>query len=383
MAAAWTGPVACSFYVLYASAMWKSPNKARKGRGAVSNRTGRFEPEERIAVDDGWGMPEVDNEEEPSPLRTTLYIDKSRKAITRNNSPDIGFDRSINPYKGCEHGCIYCYARPTHAYLGLSPGLDFETKIFHKPDAPEQLARELSQPGYRPEPIMLGANTDPYQPAERYLELTRRILETLAEFQHPVQIITKSDLILRDRDILGAMAEQGLAKVAVSVTTLDSRLGRLLEPRAPVWSRRLAAICGLSEAGVPTAVMSAPVIPALNDSEMEAILEAAAEAGARGAGYVLLRLPLEIADLFREWLEEHFPDRAAHVLSLVRQTREGSLYQSEWGTRMKGSGPYADLIRQRFQAATRRLGLNSQRRPLDVSLFRVPDRPGAQLSLFR
>lgn len=352
-------------------------DRPRKGRGAVGNTTGRYEAESRSAIDDGWGSAD----EEPAPIRTTLGIDSARKIITRNQSPDVPFDRSINPYKGCEHGCIYCFARPTHAYLGHSPGLDFETKLYWKPDAPDLLARELRHPKYQPATIALGANTDPYQPVERQQRLTRRILEVLAAFDHPVGIVTKSNLVLRDLDILAPMAERGLARVAVSVTTLDRTLARRMEPRAPTPARRLDAIRGLASASIPVTVLAAPVIPALNDHEIEKILEAAAQAGAGAAGYVLLRLPLEIKELFDDWLNAHYPDRARRVLSLIRQTRGGNLYQAEFGKRQTGEGSYAAQIRQRFTRACRKLNLHRGHPPLDTTRFHRPPQPGDQLEL--
>ncbi len=357
------------------------PKQALKGRGAVSNRSGRYETEQRVAVDDGWATPE---DGEPEALRpsTTVTVDSSRTVIARNQSPDVPFDRSINPYRGCEHGCVYCFARPTHAWLGLSPGLDFETKLLAKPDAAALLTRELSKPGYQPAAIALGTNTDPYQPLERKLTITRQVLEVLWRARHPITIVTKSALVLRDLDILAPMAEAGLAKVMVSVTTLDRTLARKMEPRAPAAARRLAAIEGLNKAGVPVGVLAAPMIPALNDDELERILEAAAEAGAATAGYVLLRLPLEIKELFEEWLEAHFPDRKDHVLSLVRQTRGGRLYDPTWGKRQKGEGAYAQLLARRFQLACKRLGLNRNDWQLDNSQFRAPRPVSPQLSLF-
>ncbi len=358
------------------------PDLPRKGRGAVSNPTGRYEPGRRVAEDDGWGAPD---EDDLPPFRTTVAYDASRTIIARNQSPDIPFDQSINPYRGCEHGCVYCYARPTHAYLGLSPGLDFETKLFAKPDAPALLRQELAKPGYRPALIALGTNTDPYQPVERGLRITRGILEVLAECHHPVGIVTKSALIQRDIDILGPMAARGLAMAYVSVTTLDRDLARRMEPRAAAPTRRLETIRALAQAGIPTGVMTAPIIPALNDHEMERILEEAAGAGAAFAGYVLLRLPLEIKDLFSEWLQAHAPGKARHVLSLVRQTHGGALYDPAFGRRMKGEGPYAQLIAQRFKLACERLGFNRQRWRGDISQFRPPVPEPAdrrQLSLF-
>ena len=346
------------------------------GRGALSNASGRYERESRVLVDDGW-----EDGEEPDSLKTEILRDSSRTIITRNKSPDISFDRSINPYKGCEHGCIYCFARPMHAYLGLSPGADFESKIFAKPNAAELLRKELSAPGYVPRTIAMGTNTDPYQPVEKRMRIMRSILEVLWEFKHPVGIVTKSALILRDLDILAPMAELGLAKVGVSVTTLDRELARSMEPRASTPPRRLEAIRALNAAGVPAAVMFAPVIPALNDDEMESVLEAAAARGAKSAGYVLLRLPLEIKDLFREWLEAAQPGRAKHVMSLIRSMRGGKDYDPQWHLRMRGQGPYAEMIARRFQIATKRLGLNQIRHPLDVGKFQPPPQIGQQLAL--
>ncbi len=353
----------------------------RKGRGSVTNASGRFEREERVAFDDGWGVPGA--EPEPMPLATRLQIDSTRTIIARNNSPDIGFDRSINPYRGCEHGCIYCYARPSHAYLGLSPGLDFESRIFYKPQAAALLRQELCKKGYSCRPIALGSNTDPYQPAERRLEITRSILEVLRDFRHPVTIVTKGALIQRDIDILAEMAQMRLACVTVSVTSLDRKLARVMEPRAATPQRRLETIAALAKAGVPTGVLSAPMIPALNDAEMEDILAAAKEAGAATAGYTMLRLPLELKALFKEWLETHVPNRAAHVLSLVAQSHGGKLYDSTWAKRMVGYGPYADMLSMRFDKACRRLGLDRRHtEPLDTSLFRAPAKETTQLALF-
>jgi DNA repair photolyase len=348
-----------------------------RGRGALSNASSRYDRETRVLVDDGW----QNEEEELPPLKTDVMKDSSRTIITRNNSPDISFSQSINPYKGCEHGCIYCFARPTHAYLGLSPGADFESKLFAKPNAAELLARELSAPGYVPKIIAMGTNTDPYQPTEKRMRITRSILEVLRDFRHPFGIVTKSALILRDLDILAPMAAEGLAKVAISVTTLDRKLARTMEPRASTPPKRLEAIRVLSEAGVPTSVMFAPVIPALNDEELEAVLSAAKDHGAGSAGYVLLRLPLEIKDLFREWLETNEPGRAKHVMSLVRQMRGGKDYDSTWHTRMKGTGPYAELIARRFHMAVKRLGLNREPHPLVLNKFKRPPQLGEQLAL--
>jgi DNA repair photolyase len=347
-----------------------------RGRGALSNAVGRYERETRVLVDDGWNA-----DDELPPVKTEVLRDSARTIITRNQSPDISFDQSINPYKGCEHGCIYCFARPTHAYLGLSPGADFESKIFAKPNAAELLARELSAPGYVAKVIAMGTNTDPYQPVEKRLRITRSILEVLYEFRHPVGIVSKSPLILRDLDILAPMAELGLAKVALSITTLDRKLAREMEPRAGTPPRRLQAIRELRKAGVPAGVMFAPVIPALNDEELESVLEASVDAGAMSAGYVLLRLPLEIKDLFREWLEANAPDRAKHVMSLVRQMRGGKDYDSTWHTRMRGTGPYAEMIARRFHMAVKRLGLNRGASPLTLAKFRKPAQIGDQLAL--
>src|SRR5215510_5015194 len=348
----------------------------RRGRGTLSNASGRYEPLARIAFDDGW-----QSLEDLPPFQTTVSIDATRKIITRNDSPDISFDRSINPYRGCEHGCVYCFARPTHAYLGLSPGLDFESKLFVKPDAPKLLEKELSAPGYEPRTIAIGTNTDPYQPIERKYQVMRGILETLERAGHPVGIVTKSALILRDLDILARMAERNLVKVALSVTTLDAKLARKMEPRAATPMRRLETMRRLSQAGVPATVMVAPVIPALNDMEIERILEAASTAGVKEAGYVLLRLPLEVRDLFREWLMANYPDRYRHVFKLIRDMRGGKDYDSTWGTRMKGTGPYAWMIGRRFEMACEKLGFNAARSALTTEHFQKP-RPGAeQLSL--
>jgi DNA repair photolyase len=354
------------------------PPKAPRGRGATSNASGRFESLAREAFDDGWN----DDDEALNPLRTTVTPEKARVIITRNDSPDVGFDRSINPYRGCEHGCIYCYARPAHAYMGLSPGLDFESRLFFKPHAARLLEAELARKAYVPGVIHIGGNTDPYQPQERGLKVTRGILEVMERFRQPLSIITKSALIARDIDILGPMGKAGLARAAVSVTTLDRALARAMEPRAATPERRLEAVRRLSEAGTPTIVMFAPVIPGLNDHELEAVLKAAAGAGAVGAGYVVLRLPREIKDLFAAWLAERRPDRAERVMSLVRQMRGGKDYDAEWGQRMKGDGPIADVIAQRFKIARRRFGLDRALPPLDVSQFKVPPKAGDQGDLF-
>lgn len=349
----------------------------RKGRGAIGNPGSRFETRFRVAEDDGWYR-----EAEPQTLRTTLEVDAARTVISRNASPDVPFEQSVNPYRGCEHGCVYCFARPTHAYLGLSPGLDFETRLFYKPDAPERLAAELSRRGYRCRPIALGINTDAYQPVERRTRLTRRLLEVCADFLQPVSIVTKSALIERDLGVLANMAGQGLVQVMVSVTTLDGVLARSLEPRAAAPARRLRTIAALHEAGVPVGVLCAPVIPALNDAEIESILAAAHEAGARTGGYVVLRLPHELKDVFREWLRHHLPLKADHVMSVLQQMRGGRDYEAGFGTRMRGRGPFADLLAQRFRLACRRQGMDAALPRLDCDRFRVPPRGGDQLSLF-
>jgi DNA repair photolyase len=351
----------------------------RRGRGAVSNVSGRFEREQRAAFDDGWGS----LDETPPPLTTQVTRDTSKTIIATNESPDVGFDRSINPYRGCEHGCIYCFARPTHAYLGLSPGLDFESKLFIKPDAPALLEKALSRRGYRCRPIALGTNTDPYQPLEQKLGITREVLKVLAAFSHPFSIVTKSNLVARDIDIIAPMAARGLAKVCVSVTSLDRALARRMEPRAPTPQRRLAALAALAEAGIPTGVMLAPLIPALNDIELEKILAAAAETGAKEASYIFLRLPLEIKTLWQEWLAQHYPDRAARITSLIRQSRGGRDYDPTFGKRMSGEGPYARMVADRFDKAIRRLGMNrTDMAPLDTTQFRPPPAARAQLELF-
>ncbi len=351
---------------------------AVRGRGARSNRSGRFEAHAREDFDDGW----TDGEALPPRIDDTLTAVASRKIITTNDSPDIGFERSINPYVGCSHGCIYCYARPSHAYMGLSPGLDFESRIFFKPDAAALLERELSRPGYGPKTIHIGGNTDPYQPAEKGLGITRAVLQVLDRFNHPISIITKNALITRDLDILGPMGRRGLARAVVSVTTLDRRLARAMEPRAATPDRRIETLARLAAAGVPAFVSVAPIIPGLTDHEIEAIVARAAAAGVSGAHYTVLRLPLEIKDLFREWLAAERPDRAARVMSLVRQMRGGKDYDAQWGQRMTGGGPIADLISTRMRAARKRHGLDAERRPLDLSLFAVPPKAGDQLSLF-
>src|ERR1700742_2864111 len=349
----------------------------RRGRGAQSNESGRFEAEARVAFDDGW-----QSLDELPPFKTTVALDTARKVNSRNDSPDIGFDRSINPYRGCEHGCVYCFARPTHANMGLSAGLDFESKLFVKPDAPELLERELSAPRYSPRVIAIGTNTDPYQPIERRYEVMRGILEVLERAGHPVGIVTKSALVTRDIDILSRMARRNLVKVALSVTSLDPKLSRVMEPRAATPARRLETIRQLSEAGIPTSVMVAPVIPAINDMEIERILDAAVAAGAKEAGYVLLPLPLELRDLFREWLIENFPDRHNHVFKLIRDMRGGKDYDAKWGERMTGSGPIAWMIGRRFEAACERLGLNRRKLKLATEHFAATKKRPQQLDLF-
>ena len=353
------------------------PPEQRRGRGAASNSTGRFEPQVRESFDDGW-----DVTEDLEALRTDVQIERPRKIITRNDSPDISFDRSINPYRGCEHGCVYCFARPTHAYMGLSPGLDFETKLFVKDGAAELLERELAASNYQPRTIAMGTNTDPYQPIERQYRVTRSVLEVLDRANHPVGIVTKSALIMRDLDILESMAKRGLVKVAFSVTTLDRALARTMEPRASSPDRRLAAIEALAGAGVPTGVMVAPIVPAINDAEIETILSRAYALGAREAGYVMLRLPLELKELFTEWLVANFPGKARHVLSLVRDMRDGKLNDATWGKRMTASGPYAWMIGRRFEVAAEKLGFLKTRVKLRTDLFSPPKRAVAQLSLF-
>nr|WP_294544628.1 PA0069 family radical SAM protein [uncultured Rhodopila sp.] len=347
------------------------PGKQTAGRGAVSNPGVRFDAHAAFPFDDGWETLTQDIGDLPR-LDTSLIRDSSRSAISWNASPDIGFDRAVNPYRGCEHGCIYCYARPSHAYLGYSPGLDFETKLTFKPDVAELLEKELRKPGYAARTLALGSNTDPYQPIERTLKLTRSVLEVLDRYNHPVGIVTKSAGVLRDLDILASMARRNLVRVHLSVTTLDPRLARVMEPRAATPARRLQAVAELTRAGVPAGVLAAPMIPGLNDAEMEKILEAAAAAGARHAGYILLRLPLELRQMFEAWLHTHFPDRARHVLSLIRQTRAGELNDPRFHHRFTGQGPYADLLGQRFGKASRRFGFEEARTQLDCTRFAVP-----------
>lgn len=357
----------------------KQRSLARHGRGAVTNPGVRYDRHLTEPVDDGWAF--LTDLDEPPPLRTTLHRDGSKSAIAWNDSPDIGFDRAVNPYRGCEHGCVYCYARPSHAYLGYSPGLEFETEIVYKPDIAALLERELAKPGYQPRTLALGSNTDPYQPVERTLRLTRSVLEVLERFNHPVGIVTKSASVVRDIDVLQRLAKRGLVRVLVSVTTLDSSLARRMEPRASSPALRLRAITALSQAGIPTGVLAAPMIPGLNDAEMESILEAAHRAGARSAGYVLLRLPLELREVFAAWLEEHVPDRARRVLALIRQTRSGALNDSRFHDRFKGTGPYAGMLHQRFERLRGKLQL-SERTPLDATQFRPPAAQQQQLTLF-
>jgi DNA repair photolyase len=348
-----------------------------RGRGAAVNPMPRFDRYQRESFDDGWQA-----FEDLPPFATEVQIDKSRTVIARNDSPDLPFDQSVNPYRGCEHGCIYCFARPTHAYLGLSPGLEFETKLFAKPDAARLLEREIAKPNYEVKTLAIGTNTDPYQPVEKKYRIMREILEVLDAASHPVTIVTKSALVMRDIDILSRMAERGLAKVAVSVTTMDRALARAMEPRASTTSRRLEALRALSEAGVPTSVLVAPVVPGLTDHEMERILDAAAAQGVKEARYILLRLPLEVAPLFKEWLLRTYPDRYKHVMSLLRSMRGGKDYDAEFGKRMTGAGPYAWQIGRRFELAAKRHGLNIERKRLRADLFEAPQLAGAQLNLF-
>ena len=346
------------------------------GRGARTNASGRYERYAREAYDDGWAGDEVVR------LETIVTPERAKSIISRKQSPDISFDQSINPYRGCEHGCVYCYARPNHAYVGLSPGLDFETKLFVKANAAELLEKELAAPSYRPKTIMLGGVTDIYQPIERGYGITRSLLEVMLHWRHPVALITKSQLVIRDIDVLEQLAARGLAKAALSVTTMDRRISRVMEPRAAAPHRRIEAIRRLADAGIPTTVMVAPIIPGINDNEIETILEEAAKAGASAAGYVVLRLPLEIKDLFREWLNQRFPDRATRVMSLVRQMRGGRDYDPEWGKRQKGEGPYARMIADRFTRAARKFGLDRPRLALDHTQFRRPLSYGEQQDLF-
>ncbi len=361
--------------ILDQSGMRVRPERNR-GRSAGINPSGRFEPVSRHVFDDGW-----ESLEELPPFKTEVQVEKPRTIITRNESPDISFDRSINPYRGCEHGCVYCFARPTHAFMGLSAGLDFEAKLFAKPDAARLLDKELSKEGYQPRTIAIGTNTDPYQPIERQYRIMREVLEVLEARGHPVGIVTKSALVTRDIDILSRMAERGLAKVALSVTTMDRMLARTMEPRASTPTKRLEAIRQLSDAGIPASVMVAPIVPGLTDPEIERILDSAHAAGAREAGYVVLRLPLEVSPIFKDWLLRHYPDRYRHVMSLIRSMRDGKDYDSEWGKRMKGAGPYAWQIGRRFEIAAKRLGLNLERRQLRTDQFVPAARPFEQLTL--
>lgn len=349
----------------------------RRGRGASSNRTGRFEGCERVRVHDGW-----DIEEDLPKLRTEVREETPRRVINYVRSPDLPFDRTLNPYRGCEHGCIYCFARPTHAYLGLSPGLDFETRLVARPDAPAVLAAELRKHGYKVAPLAIGTNTDPYQPLEKARGIMRGCLEVLSAFNHPVAIVTKGTLVERDLDILAPMAAKGLVRVGISVTTLDDGLSRAMEPRVPLPRRRLEVIRRLTEAGVPVRIMTSPIIPMLNDHEIEALLKAGKTAGADAASWIILRLPLEVSQLFREWLHEHRPDRAERIMARVREMHGGADYAARWGHRMRGEGHYARMIADRFTVAARRLGLDAPQPPLRCDLFRPPPKAGDQLSLF-
>ena len=353
------------------------PGQRLRGRGADSNRAGRFEATDRIAYDDGWDIPEGEHL-----IRTETRLERPRSAITYNRSPDLPFDRSINPYRGCEHGCIYCYARPSHAFFNLSPGLDFETRLIARPGIAEVLAQELCRPAYRVAPIAIGTNTDPYQPIDAEHHLMRQVLEVLTAFRHPVWITTRGTLIERDIDLLAPMAAAGLAAVSISITTLDAGLARKMEPRAPSPARRLNIVRALADAGIPVRVQVSPLIPALTDHELEAVMAAARDAGARYANTIPLRLPREVADLFRQWIETTFPDRAARVMGRVRELHGGRDYDPEFGTRMTGQGIWADLIRRRADVARKRLGLDSGLPRLRSDLFRLPPRAGDQLDLF-
>lgn len=361
-----------------------APPAPLKGRGAVTNLQGRYELDKREAVDDGW-LP-ADEDAVPPSLKTQVFTERARGILTRNTSPDIPFSVSLNPYRGCEHGCIYCFARPTHSYLGLSPGLDFESRIYAKVNAPELLQRELSKKHYTPEPIALGVNTDAYQPVERELRLTRRVIEVLHDYGHPFAAITKSSLIERDIDLLAPMAERGQVMAAITVTTLDAQIARTLEPRAATPARRLRTIRALSEAGIPVGVSIAPVIPFVTEPDLERVMEACAEAGATSASYIVLRLPWEVAPLFKDWLAAHFPQRADRVMARVHDMRGGKDYDSSFGQRMKGEGVWADLLKQRFDQAVKRLGLNPRRHGiLDMSHFKKPAAmaaPNPQMDLF-
>lgn len=348
-----------------------------RGRGAASNETGRFEALKRELIDDGW---ETEREEEK--FETREHIERAKSIITRNVSPDIGFDRSINPYRGCEHGCSYCFARPTHAYLGHSAGIDFERDIYIKVNAPDLLRRELANQRYKAKPIAIGTNTDPYQPLERKYKLMRGILKVLLDARHPVTIVTKSALIVRDLDLLTKLNKLGLVNVGISVTSMDHKLSRFMEPRASTPARRLEAIKLLSEAGIPTRIMAAPMIPAVNDSELERILDAGAAQGAKAASMIMVRLPGEVRDIFREWLLQNYPDKVRHVMSLVRDVRDGKDNDARWGTRFTGEGPYAVLMQQRFEKARTRYGLDEKMTPLRTDLFVHPEKDDAQLALF-
>ncbi len=367
-------------YVLilfYLGVMDRLLGKEARGRGAVSNDAGRFETHSREAVDDGWAV-----EEELPTLRTEVREETARSLINYVTSPDLPFDRSINPYRGCEHGCVYCFARPSHAYLGLSPGLDFESKLVARTNAPEILARELSKPGYEVAPIAIGTNTDPYQPVEKERGIMRACLKVLSDTGHPTAIVTKGSLIERDLDILAPMASRGLARVGISVTTLDARLARLMEPRVPLPKRRLETIRRLTDAGVPVRVMASPMVPALTDPELEAILAASKAAGASTASWIMLRLPREVAPLVEEWLRVHMPDRAERVLSRLREMHGGQLYNARWHERMRGTGSYAEMVAQRFALAVKRLGLRTDAPAMRTDLFKAPVLVGQQLPLF-
>lgn len=357
-------------------AMIPGPHPAARARGAGSNAASRYDLK-RDAMWDGWDIPE-----EVAPLRTEVRTEVARSAISYNTSPDLPFDRSVNPYRGCEHGCIYCFARPSHAYLGLSPGLDFETRLIARPGIAGVLARELAAARYRVAPIAIGTNTDPYQPIEKTHEITRSVLRVLADFNHPVAVVTKGALIERDIDILADMAARGLARVGVSVTTLDPDLSRRMEPRAPSPARRLQMIAQLAAAGIPVRVMASPLVPGLTDHEVERILSAAREAGARTASWIMLRLPREVSGLWQDWLAEHCPDRAGKIMARLREMHGGRDYDARWGYRMRGEGRYAELVAQRFRLHARRLGLDADAPPLRCDLFAVPPRAGDQLSLF-
>ncbi|AXI46426.1 radical SAM protein [Sulfitobacter sp. SK012] len=349
-----------------------------RGRGAASNHAGRFERHLREATDDGWG-----GDEDPLPvLRTTTRIERPRSIISYNRSPDLPFDRSINPYRGCEHGCIYCFARPSHAYLGLSPGLDFETQLIARPEAPDVLRRELAAKAYRPATLAIGTNTDPYQPIEKEHGIMRACLEVLREARHPVAVVTKGSLIERDIDILSDMAADGLARVGISITTLDARLSRLMEPRAPAPARRLRIVSRLAQAGIPVRIMASPLIPVLTDPELEAILQAGHDAGADHASWVMLRLPREVSPLVRDWLTQHYPGRAARIMGRLREMHGGRDYDPAWGKRMRGEGPYAQMVAARFDLALKRLGFAKAATVLRTDLFRAPGRNAAQMQLF-